>query len=180
MVRIRNSKKLAVSVRDRVRLHRERKKIREQENEKLNRRLAEILELAESSSDQIEIDHDTDLKEKLRQWANEFRISKRAIDGLLSILISCGVENIPKNHRTLQATPTNIKLIDTAGGKLWHNGLANCLQKIFVSLDRDITISLNFNIDGLPIYNSSKICFYPILASIHGMKFSHFSLIVFL
>lgn len=38
-----------------------------------------------------------------------------------------------------------------------------------MDLNRNISISLNFNVDGLPIFKSSKQTFWPILATIHEM-----------
>lgn len=152
---------------------RERKKIRCQENERMSVLLQQVLiHTTQTNENQFALGQSNKIplfEEKLRLWSCENRISKRAVDGLLSILISAGMKTLPKNHRTLQRTPTNIEIFEIAGSKLWHNGLTKCLKNVFSTLDRDIAIQLNFNIDGLPIYNSSKLCFYPILASIHGM-----------
>lgn len=108
------------------------------------------------------------LKTKLRDWANTYRISKRALDSLLSILNSSGITSVPKNHRTLLETPLNVGIKEISRGKYWHNGLEKCLRLIFSTLNCDISISLSFNIDGVPLYKSSKISFWPILASIFG------------
>lgn len=162
----RRSNKVPVSVRDRVRIHRERKKIKERNSAIVNLRIQDI------NNDFNPIDlanrEPPPLKNGIQKWANQYRISKRAVDNLLHVLNSNG-SNLPKNHRTLQSTPINVSLTEVAGGKMWFNGLEKCLRKIFSQLDRNLTIKLNFNIDGLPLYNSSKISFLPILASIHGM-----------
>lgn len=179
------SNKLIISGRDRVRMFREREKIRRQENERMSVLLQNYLihttqkkeneeELALRQSNKVPL-----FEENLRRWSCVNRISKRAVDGLLSILNSAGMKTLPKNHRTLQRTPTNIEINEVAGGKLWYNGLTKCLKNIFLTLDRDITIQLNFNIDGLPIFNSSKLCFYPILASIHGTTVMYFEFNIF-
>lgn len=101
-------------------------------------------------------------------WATEHRISKRALNGLLPILRDNGMSSLPKNYRTLQETPVRIEIAHAGGGQLWHNGLQNCMKNIFSSLSRDLTVHLKFNIDGLPVYKSSKTTFWPILASIAG------------
>lgn len=179
----RKSNKIIISSGDRARMFREREKIRRRENE----RMAELLQTnhihtiaynsaAQVNENQFDLrrsNNEPHLKEKLRRWTCENRIAKRAVDGLLLILNDVGIKSLPKNHRTLQQTPTNIEINDIAGGQLWYNGLAKCLRNIFSNLDRDITIELNFNIDGLPIFNSSKLNFYPILSSIHGTVY-HF------
>lgn len=171
------SNKVIISSCDRTRMFRERKKIRRRENE----RMSELLQMNhihstvvnENQFDLRQSDVGPHLKEKLQRWSCENRIAKRAVDGLLSILINAGIKSLPKNHRTLQRTPTNIEINEIAGGQLWYHGLAKCLRNIFSTLDRDIAIELNFNVDGLPIYNSSKLSFWPILASIHGTVEMH-------
>lgn len=108
--------------------------------------------------------------EKLSDWINEYRISKGAVNDLLSILNSHGGQSLPKDYRTLLRTDTNIETNTLAGGSFWYNGIKKCLVSIFCNLDRDLELKLNFNIDGLPLYKSSKQTFYPILGSIHGIQ----------
>lgn len=151
----------------RSRMSRKIQKIREERQKLINMRLEQ--DENESGDPESSFEEDSSLKEKLQHWANSFRISKRAVDSLLNILVSSGIDCLPKNHRTLLKTPTNVEIRNLAGGNFWFNGLEKCLEQVFSSLDRDLAIGLNFNIDGLPLYNSSNICFYPILASIHGM-----------
>lgn len=173
MARKRISRKPKISNKIRVRMHRQRKKMK---NLLLQREQREILNLqmhnmrAENSSTVQSLECDEpNIETKIRDWSSKYPISKRALDDLLGILHSEGLA-VPKNHRTLQKTPTNITINDIAGGRYWYNGLKKWIVRKFSSLDRDITISLNFNIDGLPLYKSSTITFYPILASIHGTR----------
>lgn len=166
-----NPHKKPISNKNRVRMHRQLKKMR------LEIRQSEqqvfLNNVTQSDVDPIENtlndDGESDLKIKIRDWANMHRISKRAIDDLLGILISSGIDSVPRNHRALQQTPTNNVINDVSGGLYWYNGLGKCIEQIFCKLDRNIKISLNFNIDELPLYKSSSITFYPILATIHGM-----------
>lgn len=165
----------------RVRMYRERKKLKQmrqnqlysEQNDSNSRSVSNDSANSNNGLDNSTASNKADsLKSKLRNWANSFRVSKRAIDGLLAILNSSEIDSLgqlPKNHRTLLGTPVNIEIEEIAGGQLWYNGLEKCLIQIFSALDRNISISLNFNIDGLPLYNSSKISFWPILASIYGM-----------
>lgn len=153
----------------RLRLHRERKKMRQEQqingfdisnNESPN------------SSNIDQKDTRQPLREKLKEWASTFSISTRALDSLLNILRSSDViidsSLLPKNHRTILKTPLNVPTTEIAGGELWYNGLEKSLKNIFSTLNHDIVVSLNFNIDGIPIYKSSKISFWPILANIYG------------
>lgn len=175
MGRRKNLKKNPLSSRVRVKMCRQRKKLKEKRNVIVYDQINEN-ELAHNAFVNNRIDENNDcdenkttLKSKLRDWVNDYRISKRAVDSLLSILNSFGINSLPKNHRTLLHTPTDIKIDEVANGKFWYNGIEKCLASMFSTIDHDIAISLNFNVDGIPLYNSSKISFWPILASIFGM-----------
>lgn len=166
---------------DRVRKCRKRKKLILNQNHRINEYLVQIeqsdLNVA-AKSNETQKTREPQIEDNLRVWANEHRISKRALNGLLSVLRSNGISSLPKNYRTLQETPVNIEIVRTAGGQLFHNGLRNCITNIFSTVTRDITINLKFNIDGLPLYKSSKISFWPILASIAGMWINSISIIL--
>lgn len=106
---------------------------------------------------------------KIRTWSITYNITQRALSELLKILPTFGVSWLPSDARTVLRTPQNIELVESANGKLWYNGIRNNVQKIFEGINEDLTVDLNFNIDGIPLYNSSKKEFWPILANIHGM-----------
>lgn len=109
-----------------------------------------------------------DLSNSLRSWAIDYRIQKRALTTLLKILIAFGLTSLPKDSRTLLKTPRFIPIENVADGQYWYNGIENCLKNIFGKLTSNITLKLNFNFDGLPLFKSSPISFWPILANIHG------------
>lgn len=173
MGRKKNPQKPPISNKIRARMHRQRKNLknsfrkREQQVLLNNNGHIHIAQPENSLSENESVE--SPIKTRIRDWANMHRVSKRALDDLLAILVASGIDSVPKNHRTLQKTPTNIEIINVGGGHFWFNGLKKCIGQIFSNLDRDIKISLNFNIDGLPLYKSSTITFYPILAAIHGM-----------
>lgn len=159
-------------MRNRVRRFREKKQIFEQREKLIQNRLE--ADNNQSNDFQLETDFKSkpqdSLQQSLREWAIEYRITSRAINGLLKILICYGFSWLPADYRTLLNTPRNIQLSSIANGQFWYNGIAKNLEFIFSNLDRDINISLNFNVDGLPLFNSSKKTFSPILCSIHGKK----------
>lgn len=99
---------------------------------------------------------------------NEYNVPKRAVNGLLCVLISYGAQSLPRDYRTLLSTPTNVAITPVAGGHFWYNGIKRSMEILFHNLDKNLNISLTFNIDGLPLYKSSKQNFYPILASVYG------------
>lgn len=108
------------------------------------------------------------IDESLRSWAVKHTITSRALNDLLIILISNGMNFLPHDSRSLLKTPKSISISNIADGKYWYNGIEKNLSRIFANLSSDSVIQLNFNVDGLPLYKSSKIEFYPILANIHG------------
>lgn len=71
------------------------------------------------------------------------------------------------DYRTLLQTPKTVQIMDVGGGKYWYNGIERNLRLIFSKLEKNISIALNFNMDGLPIFKSSQRVFWPILSTIH-------------
>lgn len=126
---------------------------------------------AESSdNDDVSEDLKTEcinIREALKEWAVTFHICHNAIKALLDILILSKIPNMPRDPRTLLETPRTVVTIKMGSGQYWHNGLKTCLEKCLSHVENPIDIALNFNIDGLPIHNSSKMQFWPILFSIH-------------
>ena len=51
----------------------------------------------------------------------------------------------------------------------WHHGFEKCIHYIFRDNYESKSISININLDGLPVFKSSKIEFWPILFNIHQM-----------
>lgn len=172
MVRRKPRLERRTSNKTRTRMHRDQQKILMKREERVNQLLHQSSELEMTQSTASNNDENgVLLRNQIRDWVNENRIAKRAVNSLLSILISAGEESLPRDYRTLLQTPCDIEITSVAGGQLWYSGLSKNLRMIFCSLDRDLKIALNFNIDGLPLFNNSKTEFYPILASIHGIYF---------
>ena len=69
---------------------------------------------------------------------------------------------------TLLKTPRNVQVQTKSGGDYIYLGLANAINQ-FVCNKQNIcdmdtrSIHISFNIDGLPLYKSSKLSFWPIL-----------------
>lgn len=133
-------------------------------------------ENGDSDDDQDNDDESTknqNLRITLKKWALDFNIAHLALKELLRIVngrFSDKNDNIlPDDPRTLLQTPQSVSLIPLTDGEYWHHGLANCIKKTFSNLTASKIMSLNFNIDGLPIYNSSKMELWPILFNIAEM-----------
>lgn len=116
-------------------------------------------------------DKATEIKNKIIQWALHYRIARIAVNDLLSILLSAGLSFLPRDSRTLMATPANVKIDILSNGKMWYCGIKKCLEHALTGIQQSMSITLDFNFDGLPIAKSSNKQFWPILSSIRGIYF---------
>lgn len=112
---------------------------------------------------------------KLRLWALKHNITRSALSDLLKILISFGLTWLPSDARTLLETKENIEIKDVANGKMWYCGIQHNLHQILKAVNKHLTIKLDFNLDGIPLFNSTKHEFWPILAKIHGSEIHYTS-----
>lgn len=66
-------------------------------------------------------------------------------------------------------------------GKYWYNGIENCLKEVFSQINSELPtcIFLSFNIDGLPVANSTKNEFWLILCKIYGMDVAPLVIAIF-
>lgn len=110
-------------------------------------------------------------RDKLKNWIVNHRISARAVNDLLAILIYAGFTFLPKDSRTLMRTPSNLSIQLLSKGKLWYYGIQKCMEDIFSKISRKILVTLDFNFDGFPVSKSSNSQFWPILSSIKGNYF---------
>lgn len=122
----------------------------------------------------VKYDRQKSLPDLLRTWALEYHLTQRAVSSLLKILKSFGMHFLPKDCRTLMRTPQMIQIENTAGGQLWYNGIRNAFGTIFSKLNSNLTIEMNINSDGLPLFKSSPIELWPILAIIKGKLHTKF------
>lgn len=113
----------------------------------------------------------SEITNKSISWIFRHHITKSATSDLLKILNFAGLNFLPKDSRTLLKTPTHVPISKLSNGQLWYNGIEKCLRDTFDRLDRDISVTLDFNFDGLPIYESSNKQFWPILSSMRGIFF---------
>lgn len=119
---------------------------------------------SDSSSD---IDHDIS-PQNIKAWALHNRISNVALSEILGLLKKKH-PHLPKDARTLLRTRSDStdKIRPMGNGSFAYFGLKAFLQEFI--RDRAQTnesISLKFNIDGLPIHRSSNLSFWPVLCEI--------------
>lgn len=169
MPKLLKANKNAIQTRNRVRLYRGVRLIMQQDSTSLLN-VSELKQKLRSREPTTTCPHNllSDLKDSLRSWAIEKNIKRTAITDLLKILRSAGLKNLPNDSRSLLDTPRKVEIVNRANGKYWHNGLENCLAQVFSHLSSDLSVQININIDGLPLFKSSPLAFWPILVNVHG------------
>lgn len=107
-----------------------------------------------------------DLSQDLRVWAVKHQIKHTALNDLMKIIIKNNTNyELPTDARTLLKTPRSNNIVNYTNGAYWHYGLKNVL--IDVLSGEENSILLNINIDGLPMFKSSSMSFWPILININ-------------
>ncbi|KAK7893047.1 hypothetical protein WMY93_022199 [Mugilogobius chulae] len=120
----------------------------------------------QSNDDEKEETNEDLLITRLRYWATSFSISLVALSALLSILKAFH-PSLPKDGRTLLGTQSHVTTNQILGGEYYHFGLVKGIILRLKGLrlpDSIKSVSLQFNIDGLPLFKSSRLQFWPILA----------------
>lgn len=113
----------AIQNRNRVNFHREWKKLLTKNSTQnivqsvSSRNIGNIVQ--NEFHGHAQIDKQSSTREKLRRWALKFNISKCAVTELLKILISVGMNWLPRDSRSLLETPRLIELATLTKGKLW-------------------------------------------------------------
>lgn len=107
---------------------------------------------------------DESLRVNLAKWAVDFNVNRDAVGELLKLLHPHHPQ-LPLDHRTLLSTPRSTSVCSVAGGVYHHIGIESCLLKLFQSgmLPVTGTVSIQINIDGLPLFKSSSMQLWPIL-----------------
>lgn len=113
-----------------------------------------------------------ELKENLRQWACNNNITHTALSQLLKLL-QPRVPGLPRDARSFLSTPRNIDITPMENGQLCYFGLQNelksKLKRGIISPESNV-IKLDFNIDGLPAFDSSTESLWPILCRSLSLK----------
>lgn len=109
--------------------------------------------------------------ESVRAWASQSGVlSMLKVNDLLKRL-SVGLPNMPKSHKTLLKNNLNLEISNLeSGGKIWYKGFTVNLDQMLLQdyLQIHGKIIIDINIDGLPLFSSSKLKFWPILGHLVG------------
>lgn len=112
------------------------------------------------------------LRNFLQHWALKHQIQHSALDDLLVGLKANGHPELPSTARTLLSTPRDIRSTTVSGMEYVHFGLRRTLEGQLnqypgEALKKINKLELSLNIDGLPLFKSSKISLWPVLCAIH-------------
>ena len=126
-------------------------------------------ELPLSSSDDESDSHLYDTGDALKTDLAEFMVSehltRQASNKLIALLRKHG-HDLPKDCRTLTNTPRVINVVNKCGGQYVYFGVKKCLQMAESSCD---AFHVTVNIDGIPVFKSSNVQFWPILCVINSL-----------
>ncbi|XP_062549439.1 uncharacterized protein LOC134214008 [Armigeres subalbatus] len=109
------------------------------------------------------------LEESIRYWALKTNQPHQSINMIMDIIRKkTDGKLLPRSARSLLKTSRTAtsNIVDIAGGQYWYYGIRRCLADFFRDIDHPISISINVNIDGIPVYKSSKAQLWPILFNI--------------
>ena len=105
----------------------------------------------------------------LKQWSFEFNVNRLYLDKLLKLLHT-RIPELPLCAKTLQKLtgPSLYKIIPfDDNSEFIYFGISDQLKKLInPSLHLDNSLKLQFNVDGLPLYQSSSKEFWSILGKI--------------
>ncbi len=110
---------------------------------------------------------------QLSNWAVANRITHTALKELLKILTPMH-PSLPADPRTLLSTRKVDGIVAISGGWYYHFGIAEGIlaklssSHVKLADDENQKITLQVNIDGLPLFKSSNAQFWPILCLIHN------------
>lgn len=109
------------------------------------------------------------LREKIKEWYIKNRPTRRTADDLLAILKDEGLD-VPKSIKTLVPNREKIVIKKVSPGFYSHFGIQNQIKSLGILFDDYEEIIVDLNIDGLPVFRSSRVQLWPILLKIKNIK----------
>ena len=98
----------------------------------------------------------------------KWKVTREASNELLLLLSRHGVQGLPRDCRAAKHSLRVVKnVVDVGSGSYYHFGVKKELQRnlsLYKNLNSDL--QLQFNIDGLPLFRSSPVDFWPILCRV--------------
>ena len=126
-----------------------------------------------NSNDFVTANKTNDMRIMLQLWAVEHNITFAALRDLLQLLNNFDF-HLPKDPRTLIASLKSCdeKIKSLAGGSYYHFGIENGLRIHLNNKIEDFSrlLQIQINIDGIPLFKSSSLQFWPILGRLMETK----------
>lgn len=135
----------------------------------------------------VEFENDAEREEytieTVREWALEAgHLSMRKLDDLLNRL-SVVFPRMPRNYKILLHTPAYINVVQFHDGcEFWYKSIEANLNAMDLReyLQKYDCIKIGVNMDGLPLFQSSKKKFWPILGYLVGTENEPFIIALYL
>ncbi|XP_065084050.1 uncharacterized protein LOC135706363 [Ochlerotatus camptorhynchus] len=122
-----------------------------------------------SNSQEDDTNNTLSLASFIQNWSLEYKIPHAALKPLLNRLYIVD-RTLPTDPRRLLGTHhKEPDLVKIEGGQYGHQGLDACLRRVFWDLNQSRCISINLNIDGLPLYKNGTDQVWPILMNIFDL-----------
>ena len=111
---------------------------------------------------------ETSLEDRLVNWVNTFNVKHNAVDSLLKFLKGTGHPNLPSTARSLLSTTRVVDTQVKSGMQYLHYPLEDILLRNFLSYPPSARenveiLELALNIDGIPLFKSSRSSLWPVL-----------------
>ena len=131
----------------------------------------EIVVWSDSEDEGQHIDKDN-FKSDLIAWINKHQIKHNAVDDLLKLLKTNGLEDLPVTARTLLKTSKNVETSSKSSMEYIHFSLRDKLHKCLLGYSDTVltglkAVEISLNIDGLPIFKSTQSSVWPVLCALH-------------
>ncbi|VDI01910.1 Hypothetical predicted protein [Mytilus galloprovincialis] len=132
--------------------------------------------ISSDSEDNSEIPNQELLSKLLPSWVNENNISHNSTDKLLKMLKFIGLKQLPATARSLLKTKRHVDTKKVSGMDYFYfgieEGIVDNLKKYPEKLQENVQqIDICFNIDGLPLFKSSRTSLWPILCGLSLEKY---------
>lgn len=105
------------------------------------------------------------LREKLGEWYFKYRPSRDCFQDLLKILVEENIE-VPLSANAFVKKREKLCLRNVSTGFYCHFGVKNQLLRVSSIISACQKLTIDVNIDGLPLLKSSRTQLWPILAKV--------------
>ena len=124
--------------------------------------------LPDSDNEQVLFEND------FVQIAVKHRLGRVVVNDFLSLFRRHNIGDFPHDFRSAVRTPRHVEIIRICQGEYHHFGVVRSLCRALksFSIQTNDCIKLQLNFDGLPLYKSSQVGFWPILCRATVRTFS--------